>query len=104
MKLITLAMIAASFGAAAPLLASDDLGPDKAVELVEQGTIKHFRELNGLALALHPEAEVVETELENQYGKYIYKLELRDANKVEWDVHLDAQSGEVLKNRQDSDD
>ncbi|MGD9659735.1 MAG: PepSY domain-containing protein [Porticoccaceae bacterium] len=84
--------------------AADDIGPDKAIELVEQGAIKHFRELNKIALDLHPEADIVETELENHYGKYIYKLELRDASNTQWDVHVDARSGEVVKNHQDNDD
>lgn len=83
---------------------ADDLGPDKAIELVEQGTIKHFKDLNKIAQDLHPDAQVVDTELENHYGKYVYALEMRDASRVEWDVHIDAQNGEVLKNRQDNDD
>lgn len=87
----------------APALA-DDIGPDKAIELVEQGTIKHFRELNKVALDLHPGASIVDTELENVYGKYIYKIELRDTDNAEWDVDIDAVSGEVVKNRRDSDD
>lgn len=101
--LISTLIVAATLGAMAPVFA-DDIGPDKAIELVEQGTIKHFRELNRIAQGLHPDAEIVETELENYYGKYIYKLELRDASRTSWDVDIDAQSGEVVKNRQDHDD
>ncbi|MCK9502743.1 MAG: PepSY domain-containing protein [Porticoccaceae bacterium] len=102
MKAITISLFAVAICAAIPALA-DDVGPDKAVELVEQGAIKHFRELNKIAQDLHPGADIVETELENHYGKYIYKLELRDTNNSEWDVHMDAKSGEVVKNRQDND-
>lgn len=83
---------------------ADDVGPDKAIELVEQGAIKHFRELNKIAQALHPQAQIVDTELESHYGKYVYALELRDTGNREWDVHLDAATGDVLENRQDQDD
>ena len=42
------------------------------------------------------------SELENEYGRYILKVELRDAQNVEWDVDLDAKTGEVLKDKQDT--
>ncbi|MFA5493626.1 MAG: PepSY domain-containing protein [Porticoccaceae bacterium] len=105
MKPIPAILFAATLAtfAAVPVSAGD-LGPDKAIELVEQGTIKHFRDLNKIALDLHPGATIVDTELEDEYGKHVYKLELRDTNNVEWDVAIDAQSGAVLKNRQDNDD
>ena len=95
---LTLGLAISGFGIA------DDVGPDKAIELVEQGAIKHFRELNKIAQALHPQAQIVDTELESHYGKYVYALELRGADNVEWDVHLDAVTGDVLENRQDQGD
>jgi len=45
---------------------------------------------------------VTETELEEEYGKYIYQVELRDPQGIHWDVELDAVSGQVLKDHQDS--
>jgi len=107
MKPVSTVILTAVFTAAAAIAApalADDLGPDKAIELVEQGTIKHFKELNKVALDLHPGANIVDTELEDNYGKYIYKVELRDASNREWDVDIDAVSAEVVKNRQDNDD
>ncbi|MBU2014530.1 MAG: PepSY domain-containing protein, partial [Gammaproteobacteria bacterium] len=35
------------------------------------------------------------------YGRYVYQLELRDDKGVQWDVELDAKTGEVLKDHQD---
>ncbi|HLS98128.1 MAG: PepSY domain-containing protein [Porticoccaceae bacterium] len=105
MKPITSLLLAATFTTAAAFsVFADDLGPDKAIELVEQGTIKHFRDLNKIASDLHPGATIVDTELEDEYGKFVYKLELRDSANTEWEVAIDAQSGAVLKNRQDNDD
>lgn len=89
------------FGAATPLLASDDIGPDQAVKLLQDGVIKPFETLNEAALAKHPGATIKETELEREYGRYVYKVELRDADGVEWDVDLDAATGEVLDDRRD---
>jgi len=103
MKILKNAVFVAAISVAISGVA-DDISPDKAIDLVEQGTIKHFRELNNIAMELHPGAQILDSELENHYGKYIYELELRDADNNEWDVDIDAQSGEVIKNHQDHDD
>ncbi|GAB3386396.1 hypothetical protein GCM10027514_27250 [Azotobacter armeniacus] len=71
------------------------------MKLVEAGTIQPFEKLNAAALAKHPGSTVRETELEEEYGRYIYQVELRDAQGVHWDVHLDAGNGQVLKEHQD---
>lgn len=102
MKQIIALIACASFAAAAGLArADDDIGPDKAVELLNAGAIKPFEQLNAAALASHPDATIGETELENEYGKYVYKVELRDAAGQEWDVDVDAATGAVLADRKD---
>ncbi|WP_297832232.1 PepSY domain-containing protein [Pseudomonas sp.] len=82
--------------------AQADVGPDEAVRLLKAGTVMDFEALNKAALLKHPGTTIHSTELENSYGRYIYKTELRDAKGVEWDVDLDAKTGEVLKDKQDS--
>lgn len=78
-----------------------DLGPDEALRLRDAGTIRSFEELNETALAQHPGGRIEETELEDEYGRYIYQIELRDAQGVQWDLELDASTGKLLKNHQD---
>lgn len=78
-----------------------DLGPDEALKLRDSGTIMSFEKLNEAALAQHPGGVIRETELENEWGRYVYQLEVVDAQGVEWDVELDATNGQVLKNHQD---
>lgn len=78
-----------------------DLGPDEALKLRDSGTIQSFEKLNELALAQHPGGVIRETELENEWGRYVYQLEMVDAQGLEWDVELDATNGQVLKNHQD---
>lgn len=78
-----------------------DLGPDEALRLRDAGTIKSFELLNEAALAQHPGGRIEETELEDEYGRYIYQIELRDRQGVQWDLELDASTGEMLKNHQD---
>ena len=101
-KVIYTTLFAALAGTAVGAMA-DDVNPDKVLELVEQGQIKHLKELNSVAQELHPDARIVETEVEDSYGKYIYSVELRDDNNTEWNVDIDAVSGEVLKNQPDDD-
>lgn len=79
-----------------------DLGPDEALRLRDAGTIQSFEKLNAAALAKHPGSTITETELEQEYGKYVYQVELRDTKGVEWDVELDATNGQILKDHQDT--
>ena len=92
--------IVSSIGLSGVTLARD-LGPDEALKLRDSGKIQSFEKLNEIALTQHPGGVIRETELENEYGRYIYQLEVVDTKGVEWDLELDATSGEVLKNHQD---
>lgn len=94
--LLATALIAATAGAQAR-----DLGPDEALKLRDAGTIQSFEQLNAAAIAKHPGSTVEETELEEEYGRYVYQVELRDAQGVQWDLELDATNGQVLKDHQD---
>ena len=72
------------------------------MQLVQAKTILSLDDLNAKALAKHPGATIKDSELEDVYGRYVYKVELRDAQNVEWDVDLDAKTGEVLKDAKDT--
>jgi uncharacterized membrane protein YkoI len=102
MKTFTALLTASIIGLTANLAHARDLGPDEALRLRDAGTIVSFEKLNATALSKHPGSTVTETELEEEYGKYIYQIELRDPQGVEWDLELDAVSGQVLKDHQDS--
>ncbi len=99
MKLISL--LAAGLMLISTVALARDLGPDEALKLRDSGSIKSFEMLNGFALAQHPKGVIRETELDNEWGRYVYQLELIDAQGMEWDMELDAATGEILKNRQD---
>ncbi|MWV17310.1 peptidase [Pseudomonas sp. L-22-4S-12] len=78
-----------------------DLGPDEALKLRDAGTIQSFEKLNAAAMAKHPGATVEDTELEQEHGRYIYQVELRDAQGAQWDLDLDASTSEVLQDQRD---
>lgn len=102
MKNLTAFITLISLGFIVTTVQARDLGPDEALRLRDAGTIQSFEKLNAAALALHPGATVKGTELEESYGKHRYQVELRDAKGIEWDVEIDAASGEVLKDHQDT--
>ncbi|MEK1939488.1 MAG: PepSY domain-containing protein [Pseudomonas sp.] len=101
MKNITALFAIAALTATAGLAQARDLGPDEALKLRDAGTIQSFEKLNAAAIAKHPGATVKETELEEEYGRYVYQVELRDPAGLEWDLELDATNGQILKDHQD---
>lgn len=101
MKALTALFAVATLTAAAGIAQARDLGPDEALKLRDAGTIQPFDKLNAAILAQHPDGKIEETELEEEYGRYIYQVEVRDAQGLQWDIELDATNGQVLKNQQD---
>jgi uncharacterized membrane protein YkoI len=102
MKTLTALFTASIISLTASIAHARDLGPDEALRLRDAGTIVSFEKLNATALTKHPGSTITETELEEEYGKYIYQIELRDPQGIDWDLELDAVSGQVLKDHQDS--
>ncbi|VVQ01469.1 PepSY domain-containing protein [Pseudomonas fluorescens] len=102
MKTLTALSLVSIIGLTTSLAHARDLGPDEALRLRDAGTIVSFEKLNATALAKHPGSIITETELEEEYGKYIYQVELRDPQGLNWDLELDAVSGQVLKDHQDT--
>jgi uncharacterized membrane protein YkoI len=101
MKALIALFAAAALSVAAGIAQARDLGPDEALKLRDAGTVQPFEKLNAAALAQHPGGKIEETELEEEYGRYIYQLEVRDTQGVQWDIELDASNGQILKNQQD---
>ncbi|MFJ4145864.1 PepSY domain-containing protein [Pseudomonas sp. NPDC089734] len=102
MNALTTLLTAATLMLPAGLAMARDVGPDEALRLRDAGTIQSFEKLNEHALAKHPGATITETELENEYGKYVYQVELRDTHGVHWDLKIDAVTGQIYKNHQDN--
>ncbi|VVO33570.1 PepSY domain-containing protein [Pseudomonas fluorescens] len=85
-------------------LAQADVRPDQIPGLLKAGTIMDLEKLNQAARAQHPgttAASITDTELELKGADYVYQVEIRDAKGVEWDVDLNAKTGQVLSNKQD---
>lgn len=101
MKTLTALCISAALLMGAGIAQAKDVSPAKIVELSSTGAILPFEKLDAAALAEHPGANILDTELEETYGRYIYQVDVRDENGQKWEVELDAKTAEVVKNQQD---
>ena len=101
MKALTALFTAASLTLAAGLAQAKDVPVDQIPQLVKDGKIKPLEELNEIVMKLHPGATITDSELDNHTTLFEYEVELKDAQGVEWDVDLNAATGEVLKNKKD---
>ena len=96
--------LTALFAAAALTLTAGlaDVRPDQIPSLLQSGAVKPFEQLNAAALAKHAGATINDTELDNEAGRLVYEVDLTDTTGKKWDVKLDAKTGEVLENKQDT--
>ena len=101
MKTLTALFTAAALTLSAGLAQADDVPVNQIPQLVKEGKIKPLEELNQIVLKLHPGATITDSDLDNHFNGNEYEVELKDAKGVEWDVDLNAATGEVLKNKQD---
>jgi len=83
------------------LAAARDLDQDEALQLRQQGVILPLEHLLQQALDLHPGAKLLEAELEEKHGVYIYEVELLDTDGVVRELDLEAASGRLLKDKED---
>lgn len=102
MKAVTALLTAAALTLTAGIAHARDLGPGEALRLRDAGTIQSFEKLDAEALAKHPGSAITDTGFEEEFGKHVYQVELRDPQGVDWDVEVDAASGQVLKDHQDT--
>ena len=101
MNKLTRLFAVAALTATAGIAQARDLGPDEALKLRDAGTILSFEKLNEAALAKYPSGKIEDTELEQEHGRYVYQVEVRDAQGVQWDVELDAVNGQILQEHRD---
>lgn len=79
-----------------------DIGLEETARLRAAGTIQSAEKLEAAALITHPGSIITDSELDEEYGKHIFQVDLRDAQGIEWDVDVDAANGNILKDQQDN--
>ncbi|KAF0865689.1 PepSY domain-containing protein [Pseudomonas sp. LD120] len=78
-----------------------DLDQDEALRLRQQGVILPLEQLLQQAMDRYPGAKLLEAELEEKHGLYIYEVELLTVDGVVRELDLDATTGRLLKDEED---
>ena len=92
-------VLATTFGlAAGPALADIDFA--EAERLRADGAVLPTAKIAELAVAVRA-GTVADLELERVLGRYVYEVEVRDADGQEWNLDIDAKTGEILQSERD---
>lgn len=78
-----------------------DLDQDAALRLRQEGVIQSLESLIQDALARYPGSTLLEAELEEEDGVYVYEVELLTQGGVVRELELDARNGAILKDEED---
>ncbi|KAB0568055.1 PepSY domain-containing protein [Pseudomonas palleroniana] len=101
MKSLTALFAAAALTLTAGL-AQADVRPDQIPSLLKSGQVMDFQKLNAAALAKHPGATITDTELDHKNGVLVYEVDITDTTGKKFEVKLDAKTGTVLEDKQDT--
>ncbi len=85
-------------------LAARDLGQDEALRLRQKGVIAPLEHLLGPAFERYPGAKLLDAELEEHKDRpvrFIYEIELLTVEGVVREIELDANTGQLLKDKED---
>ena len=78
-----------------------DLSQDEALRLRAQGRIIPLEQLLSLVETRHPDASLLEVELEEDDDIYIYEVELATHDGVVRELEIDASTGKILKDEEE---
>ena len=78
-----------------------DLSQDQALKLRKEGKVLSSQTFIERALERHPKARLLELELEEKHGRYVYEVELLTVQGQVRELKFDASSGELLEDGED---
>lgn len=102
MKSLIAVMVVALVLAVAGMAQARVLGTDETQHLLDAGTIRPMEQLHQAVLAQLPGAKIERGNVEEAYGKYRYKVEVKDQQGEEWHLLIDARNAHVLKQEPDA--
>jgi uncharacterized membrane protein YkoI len=102
MQKLTGVFAAAALAMIVGLAHARDIGSDEAQKLLQAGTIQSVEQLNAAALAKYPGGTIGDGDLEQELERYVYEVEVRDAQGVQWDLDIDAATAEIIKTERDN--
>jgi len=97
-------LVVLALAAVCPVATARDLDQDQALRLRQKGLIAPLEQLLGPALQRYPGGRLLEAELEEHKDgavRYRYEIELLTVDGVVREIELDANTGELLKDKED---
>jgi uncharacterized membrane protein YkoI len=78
-----------------------DLDQDEALSLRQRGAILPLEQLMDMALARYPGSRLLEAELEEKHGIYVYEFEVLTTEGIVRELKFDARDSRLLKDEED---
>jgi uncharacterized membrane protein YkoI len=94
-------LLALTLLSASGLSSARDLDQDEALRLRQEGKIRPLEQLISQAYARYPKATLLEAELEEEDGVYVYEIELLVDKGVVRELEISATDGTILKDEVD---
>jgi len=94
-------LLALMLCACCSLASARDLGQDEALRLRERGEILPLEEILKFALERYPNSKLLQVELEEKQGAYVYEVELVTPQRVVRELKFNASSGNLTKDKED---
>lgn len=82
-------------------VSAKDLSSNQALRLREQGLILSLENLLAVIEKRHPQSSLLEVELEEDDGIYLYEVELATAHGVVRELEINAATGAILQDEED---
>lgn len=97
----SIAFLSIAILALAASVSAKDLSSGEALRLREQGRILSLEQLLDLIEKRHPQSSLLEVELEEDDGVYLYEVELATKNGVVRELEINATTGAILQDEED---
>ena len=94
-------LLALMLCACCSLASARDLGQDEALRLRERGEILPLEDILKFALERYPNSKLLQVELEEKQGAYVYEVELVTPQRVVRELKFNASRGNLTKDKED---
>ena len=94
-------LLALMLCACCSLASARDLGQDEALRLRERGEILPLEDILKSALERYPNSKLLQVELEEKQGAYVYEVELVTPQRVVRELKFNASRGNLTKDKED---
>lgn len=94
-------LLALMLCACCSLASARDLGQDEALRLRERGEILPLEDILKFALDRYPDSKLLQVELEEKQGAYVYEVELVTPQGVVRELKFNASRGNLTKDKED---